>query len=251
MPVTAKPLCMRPINHPGLHSIRGGQTRSLQVANAQESPATLAFLIRVGNNPPVAVMRIACEVAIALCLTFPATEMAQQQDPAGANSAAQVPPPNTAAAEKIPAESVPVPEAKAPESVVNSKEKTNAASAGKVTRAASAKHRKHSAPVPEDGPRKIVVRKGGATEPAAQIAPGMTPEETVRQRQTAEGLLAATDDQLQMLAVRAPDARRQETVGQIRNYMENARLALKEGDVRRANTLAEKAHLLSDDLVRR
>jgi len=40
-------------------------------------------------------------------------------------------------------------------------------------------------------------------------------------------------------------------VGQIRNYMDHARLALKEGDLRRANTLAEKAHLLSDDLVKR
>jgi len=39
-------------------------------------------------------------------------------------------------------------------------------------------------------------------------------------------------------------------VAQIRNYMDGARSALKEGDVRRANTLALKAHLLSEELVK-
>lgn len=79
----------------------------------------------------------------------------------------------------------------------------------------------------------------------------MTPAEAVRQRQSVERLLGATDDQLQMLSARPLDAKRQETVGQIRNYLDQARLALKEGDLRRANTLSEKAHLLSDDLVKR
>jgi len=39
-------------------------------------------------------------------------------------------------------------------------------------------------------------------------------------------------------------------VGQVRNYMGGARSALQEGDVRRASTLAEKARLLAEDLVR-
>jgi hypothetical protein len=59
-----------------------------------------------------------------------------------------------------------------------------------------------------------------------------------------------TDDQLKQLADRPLDARKQETVGQIRNYMDGARSALKEGDVRRASTLAQKAHLLSEDLIK-
>ena len=92
-----------------------------------------------------------------------------------------------------------------------------------------------------------MVREGGAKEPAAQIAPGMTPAEATRQRQDAEQWLASADGQLKQLAGRALDARQQETVAQIRNYMEGARSALKEGDVHRANTLAEKAHLLAED----
>ena len=105
-------------------------------------------------------------------------------------------------------------------------------------------------PVPDGAPRKIVVREGGAREPAAQIAPGMTPAEATRQRQNAEQLLSSADDRLNQLAGRTLDARQQETAGQIRNYMDGARSALKEGDLRRASTLAEKAHLLADDLVK-
>ena len=78
----------------------------------------------------------------------------------------------------------------------------------------------------------------------------MTPAEAARQRQNAEQLLGVTDEQLKQLAERTLSAPQQQTVGQIRNYMDGARSALKEGDVRRASTLAEKAHLLAEDLVK-
>jgi hypothetical protein len=94
-----------------------------------------------------------------------------------------------------------------------------------------------------------VVREGGAREPAEQIVPGMTPAEAVRQRQNAEQWLNLTDGQLKQLAQRNLNPEQQETVGQIRNYMDGALGALREGDLRRASTLAEKAHLLSEDMV--
>jgi len=78
----------------------------------------------------------------------------------------------------------------------------------------------------------------------------MTPAEAARERQNAEQWLRAAGEQLPQLEV-LPDVHQQETVVQIRNYMDGARSALKEGDVRRASTLAEKAHLLADDLLRR
>ena len=95
-----------------------------------------------------------------------------------------------------------------------------------------------------------MVREGGASEPAAQIVPGMPPAEAARQRLNADNLLGSTNDQLKQLTKRTLDAQQQETVGQIRNYLEGARSALKEGDVQRAGTLAEKAHLLAEDLVK-
>jgi hypothetical protein len=212
-------------------------------------------------------MRLACGLAIGLWLSFPAAGTAScQQNPAGSgNAAGQVPAPSAAPAETAPAEKPQVPAEKprtenapaeqvpaeatpaaaktAPESTA--KEKTGASSAKGVK-----KRRKPAPSAPNGAPHKIVVREGGASEPAAQIAPGMTPAEAARQRHNAEQLLGATDDKLKGLAGRALDTKQQETVGQIRNYMDDARSALKEGDVRRANTLAQKAHLLSEDLVK-
>jgi len=104
---------------------------------------------------------------------------------------------------------------------------------------------------PSDGPKKVVVREGGAREPAEQMAPDITPAEALRQRQNAEQWLGSADDRLKQLASRRLDVPQQETVGQIRNYVQGARSALKEGDVRRASTLAEKAHLLAEDLIGR
>ncbi len=121
-----------------------------------------------------------------------------------------------------------------------------------VARSASAtrKRRKRIVSGSNGIPRKIVVREGGAKEPAAQIAPGLTPSEEARQRQSAERLLSSTDDQLTQLERRTLDARQIEAVDQIHHYMDGARSALKEGDLRRAGTLAEKAHMLSEDLVK-
>jgi outer membrane biosynthesis protein TonB len=112
-----------------------------------------------------------------------------------------------------------------------------------------AKRRKRPAPTPGQ-PRKVVVREGGTSEPAAQIAPDMTPAEAARQRQSAELLLGTTGDHLRQLDSRTLNTRQQETVEQIKNYMNGARAALKEGDVHRASTLAEKGNELAQDLLR-
>jgi hypothetical protein len=112
------------------------------------------------------------------------------------------------------------------------------------------KRHKHPPQTSAGTPLKVVVREGGANEPAAQIAPGMTPAEAARERQNAERWFGSADSQLKQLAGRTLNGQQQETVGQIRNYTDGARAALKEGDVGRASTLAQKAYLLSDDLVK-
>jgi hypothetical protein len=206
-------------------------------------------------------MRLACGIAIALWLSFPAAGMdSRRQDAAGsASPAGQAPAEPTAPAEEAPAETTPAAVKKAPESAAKEKTGTGSTSVSSSRSGAAsgtAKHRKRTVsttatvPAPDGAPRKIVVREGGAREPAAQIAPGMTPAEATRQRQNAEQLLSSTDDRLNQLAGHTLDARQQETAGQIRTYMDGARSALKEGDLRRASTLAEKAHLLADDLVK-
>jgi hypothetical protein len=189
-------------------------------------PHGLAFRVRLGNNLVVASMRLACGFAIALWLSCSAAGMAsREQDIA-----------RSASTDPQAAPAAPVEEAPPKKSTVPAPSRPK-------------KRHKHAVPIP-GAPRKIVVREGGASEPAAQIAPDMTPEEAARQRKTAEQILSSTDDQLKRLAERSPDVWQQETIAQIHNYMDGARSALKEGDLRRASTLAQKAHLLSEDLIK-
>ncbi len=105
-------------------------------------------------------------------------------------------------------------------------------------------------PVPPKKPRKVVVREGGADEPAAQIVTGMTVQEASNERRETEKFLDAAEENLRRVTGRTLDSQQQETISQIHNYVEHARSALKEGDISRGHTLALKANLLADDLVK-
>jgi hypothetical protein len=110
---------------------------------------------------------------------------------------------------------------------------------------------KPAATTPDGQTHKVVIRHGGATDPIAQIVPGITQEEASHQRENAEQLLVSAESNLKQLAGRTLNLNRQGVVVQIRQYVDGARLALKESDTQRAHTLALKAFWLSDDLVKR
>lgn len=99
-------------------------------------------------------------------------------------------------------------------------------------------------------PEKKVVRNGGTADPVVQLSPGVSGEQASRQRQSTTQLLATTDVNLKQLAVGPLSATQQDSVSQIRKYMEQARTAEAAGDVQRAQNLASKALLLSDELVK-
>jgi hypothetical protein len=94
------------------------------------------------------------------------------------------------------------------------------------------------------------VHRGGTEEPNAQLTPSITEEQATRQRQNTNDLLASTDASLQKLSGRQLTQDEQETVGQIRMFMQQVKEADKEGDLQRAYKLAVKAHLLSDALAK-
>lgn len=96
-------------------------------------------------------------------------------------------------------------------------------------------------------PPKVVVQEGGDT-PAGQISAGG--DNHTESRQSIEQLLQSTDTNLRSLT-RALNDEERAMVEQIRNYMAQARVASTDGDLTRANNLALKAHLLSDELVKR
>jgi hypothetical protein len=120
------------------------------------------------------------------------------------------------------------------------------------TRASSKKRhrRKTSASNSAATPPKKVVRNGGTADPAVQLAPGMSAEQASSQRQNTTQLLAATDANLKQISSRPMPSSQQASVDQIRKYMEQAKAAEQAGDVQRAQNLASKALLLSDDLAK-
>jgi len=62
--------------------------------------------------------------------------------------------------------------------------------------------------------------------------------------------LAATEENLKKLSARELNADQQQTLNQIREFMEQSRQATAAGDLERAQNLASKARLLSDELVK-
>ncbi len=134
---------------------------------------------------------------------------------------------------------------------VGDKSSPSIASASKEVPAPARKRRKHvPAVVHDESQNKTVVPEGGAKEPPEQIAPGLAPEEREHERREAQQWLSATDGDLKILADRHLSPQRQDSVKQVRFYLADARSAMKEGDFKRAHTLALKAHLLTDDMVK-
>jgi hypothetical protein len=112
------------------------------------------------------------------------------------------------------------------------------------------RHRNTGARTSRATPDKKVVRNGGTTDPVVQLTPGMSKEQASSQRQSTAQLLAATDNNLKQISALQLNLSQQDSVSQIRKYMEQARAAEQAGDVERSHNLASKALLLSDDLVK-
>ncbi|MGA9800591.1 MAG: hypothetical protein WBQ68_16375 [Terriglobales bacterium] len=112
------------------------------------------------------------------------------------------------------------------------------------------RHRKTAANTSTTTPQKKIVRNGGTADPAVQLAPGISAAQASSQRQNVTQQLAATDANLKQIASRPMNPTQKESISQIRQYMEQAKAAEQAGDVERAQNLASKARLLSDDLVK-
>jgi hypothetical protein len=96
---------------------------------------------------------------------------------------------------------------------------------------------------------KKVIRNGGSKEPSIQLSGGTAGEQAMQQRST-EQLTAATEGNLKQLAGRQLTATQQDMVTQIKQFMEQSKSAIAAGDPERGHNLAEKAHLLSEDLLK-
>ena len=97
-------------------------------------------------------------------------------------------------------------------------------------------------------PAKIVVRQGGIAEQSIQLAGGSNDAAT-QKRDAANQMLAATEENLKKISGRQLSTDQQNSASQIRQFVNQSKKALASGDMERAQTLAWKAKLLSEDLV--
>jgi hypothetical protein len=97
-------------------------------------------------------------------------------------------------------------------------------------------------------PQKVVVRRGGTTEALPQMAPAVPGSQESSERRKSGQLLTATEANLKKLGDRKLSSEQQATVAQIRQFMDQSRAALDEGDVTQGYNLAYKANVLSEEL---
>jgi len=98
-------------------------------------------------------------------------------------------------------------------------------------------------------PPKIVVRQGGSKDPSIQLAGGNA-DHAAQQRDSINQLLGQTDQNLKKAEETQLSDSQQEVVTQTRQYVVQSKTAMANGDFERARTLAWKAQLLSQDLVK-
>lgn len=106
-----------------------------------------------------------------------------------------------------------------------------------------------STPLPPCPPPKKVIHNGGSDEPTIQLIGGSPAEQASNERST-EQLSAATQENLNKIAQRQLTPGRQEMVNQIKQFMEQSKTAVAAGDAKRGHNLAQKAHLLSQELLK-
>jgi hypothetical protein len=95
-----------------------------------------------------------------------------------------------------------------------------------------------------------VVRNGGASEASQQLSPGLSEQQVSSQRQTIDLLLVDTAANLKKLSGRQTTPSQDDTMTQVRQYVQQAKVAADAGDIERAHNLAVKAHLLSEELAK-
>jgi gas vesicle protein len=206
----------------------------------------------------VQLQRRALVWGLAACLLFaagckkkkPQVPPAQAQAPTIEQPAQQTQPTTTTPPQPAPEQ----PESTTPQTTTPPPEKP---SPSKPKKSASTHHHapstnaKKSAPAPANPPANEVAKSSIPASEASigQISPDMSRTVQSQTEQSTSQLLESTEKDLRNLTRRLNNDE-QNTVTQIKNYITQARAALKDQDLERAHNLALKAHQLCDVLVK-
>ena len=96
-------------------------------------------------------------------------------------------------------------------------------------------------------PKKIIVREGGSSEPSVQLVGGGGGDQAAR---STNQLLESAEDNLKKVDGHELNSSQQDSVTQIQQYVQQSKSATAAGDSDRAHTLAWKAQLLSQELIK-
>jgi hypothetical protein len=172
-------------------------------------------------------MVLALVFSVCLQLGSPTASVLEPPRPDGSVFVAQVVPPAT-------------------EQTPQSSPQTQPASPTKVSPSAHKKKHKTAAK-----PHNVVVQNGSTSDPSTQFSTALSPEEASREKQDTAGLLAKADANLQGLSGHQLNPSQQDTSAQVRSYVQQAKAAEQSGDLQGAHSLAVKAVLLSNELVKK
>jgi hypothetical protein len=94
------------------------------------------------------------------------------------------------------------------------------------------------------------VQQGSTTEPSIELAGGASGAQASSERNTAIQMLETTEANLKKVEATQPDSNQQDMIKQIRQFMDQSKAANSAGDLDQARTLAWKAQLLSEELLK-
>jgi hypothetical protein len=119
--------------------------------------------------------------------------------------------------------------------------KSNAREAGRTSASATV------SPCP---PKKVIVRQGSTSESSIEVVGGAEGRQASDERNTATQMLETTEANLKKIEGTQLNSNQQDTVKQVREFMDQSKTATSAGDLDQARTLAWKAQLLSEELLK-
>lgn len=87
-------------------------------------------------------------------------------------------------------------------------------------------------------------------EPAPELGPSITPQEKARAEESANDLMNRTESNLRKASAKSLNASQKDLLERSGSFLKQARAAAQAADWARASNLAQKAFLLSEDLLR-
>lgn len=87
-------------------------------------------------------------------------------------------------------------------------------------------------------------------EPAPELGPNITAQEKARAQESANDLMNRTEGNLRSASAKSLNPSQKDLLERSNSFLKQARAAAQTGDWARASNLAQKAFLLSEDLLR-